>query len=766
MKILRRIILLVLLTAAFFNAHGSEEDRVFFVYDASNGLADNSAQIVMSTKTGRIMVTTLGHVNFFDGAGFTHVDPLPSNIFPLPGYNGRYQLYFDRFHHLWIKNDQQMACVNLTTETFFRDIPALYKEMGVKGTVDDIFGDGVSQVWFQTGRQIYSPGAKKTFQIHTTSKLMDVDVYNDSLLFMFHADGSVVVNDYHSRRMMHQDHAFLEAERARYSQSSEICLVGHRYYQLHNGNNEAVLMRYDINTHEWKRLMETPFHMNAIYPWGDLLYIGTQRGYIVYNIVTDEYQHCETLTLSKGRSQVANINSLCFDRQGGLWIGTQQRGLLYCKAYRSPFKNYRQDSSEGQHYKALLDQHTVSDVKLPHKINCIFTDSRGWKWTGSYNGLELRRPDGTTQIFGRKDGMTNDVIHAVVEDQQHDIWASTSFGICHLFIRDGEVYHVEPYINQDNVPNDMFVNGRALSLPDGLVVMESLDYICTFRPSEFHAQEFGNIAINPKLIRLSVNGNDIEAGEELDGHVIIEKAVSRSAEINVSYNQNSLSMLFSGLNYLRPLQTYYRVRVKGVPAYNDWRILSYGRSDGLVDKSGQLHLSLLGLDAGDYQVELQTSMWPEIWTQEPYIWTIHVNQPWWRSTGIYITLGILVLVFLVLNFLMYNRNIQLRMLINNEEYDILRHIRTFANRCKNTPTDSAQQNSDSTSWQQPVNEDFVSAMELIVPYVNEHQDDMLSLDELADVAHMEKTQLYELLSSNIDKSPRLYLAALKKRNEK
>lgn len=747
------------------SGHGmGEEDRVFYVFDASNGLADNSAQIVRCTYTGRIMITTLGHVNFYDGSGFSHVDPLPSNIFPLKGYDGRYQLYFDNMHHLWIKNERQMACVNLTTERFFNDVKPVFQEMGVKGEVEDFFGDGEVNVWFQTGRQIYSPGTKKTFQIHSPSKLLDVDLYQDSLLLMFHADGSVVVNDYKTGKVLHQDHAFVEEERDRFNKTSELCLVGHRYYQLHNGEQESVMMCYDVDTHEWSRIFEEPIHMNALYPLEELLYIGTQRGYIVYNTSTGEHRHYETLTLSKGRTQVADINSLCFDRQGGLWIGTRQRGLLYCKAFTSPFKTFRIDTSEAKQYQRLLDTQTAGDTQLPHKINCVFTDSRGWTWTGSYNGVLLKQKDGTMRVFGRKDGMTNDVVHSIAEDQQHDIWVSTSFGICHFFIRDNEVYHVEPYVNQDNVPNEMFVNGRAMTLKDGTIIMESLDHITTFNPAAFHAKQFGNLSINPKLVHLAVNGNNIECDKELDDQVIIDKAVSRVADISVNYNQNSVLMLFSGLNYLRPIQTYYRVRVKGVPAFDDWRILSYGRSDGMVDKSGQLRLALLGLEPGDYRVEVQTSMWPETWKEEPYVWNIHVKQPWWRSTGMYFALGVLVLIFIIFNFWLFNHNMQLRMVLNNEEYDIMRHIKTFASRCKALEGEMeempAEAENDKKSLEM-MNREFVEAMTHIVPYVNENAGRDFQMDRLAEVAGIEKTKLYELLSNNIDKSPRLYLAALR-----
>ena len=56
-------VLLVLLLSS--NAMANDENLVFYSYDASNGLADNSVQIVRCTKTGRILIFTIGHVNFY-----------------------------------------------------------------------------------------------------------------------------------------------------------------------------------------------------------------------------------------------------------------------------------------------------------------------------------------------------------------------------------------------------------------------------------------------------------------------------------------------------------------------------------------------------------------------------------------------------------------------------------------------------------------------------------------------------------------------------
>jgi AraC-like DNA-binding protein len=352
-----------------------------------------------------------------------------------------------------------------------------------------------------------------------------------------------------------------------------------------------------------------------------------------------------------------------------------------------------------------------------------------------------------------------------VEDDEQNIWVATSYGIAHLLIRDGKVYHIEPYINQDNIPNESFVNGRALKLNDGRIVMQSIDHIVVFDPHFFLNGKMASIKIFPQLIKIAVIGYDIEAGKELDGKVITEKAVASTDAITVNYNQNSVALQFSALNYVRPVQTYYRVRIKGVPEYEKWKILSYGKSQGMVDKYGQLRLPLLGLRPGTYQIEMQASLWPETWTEEPSVWTIHVEQPWWRTTGLYVALTILIVLLLLLNFTLFYRNTHWRMIRNNEEADIRRNIRSFVSRCESLSTEivtpQSMPKSEEGQSHMRMNDIFVRTMLRIVPFVQQQKDQTFTMEQLAEVAEVDTSDLYKLFSAHLDLNPRIIMMPLR-----
>ena len=353
------------------------------------------------------------------------------------------------------------------------------------------------------------------------------------------------------------------------------------------------------------------------------------------------------------------------------------------------------------------------------------------------------------------------MIHSVIEDSQHNIWVSTSYGICQLTIKGGNVYHVESYVDSDNVPHESFVNGRAIRLDDGTIVMQTLDCVLTFNPESFHSDSLRNLKLYPKLIRLMVNGRNVKPGMEIDGKVILDRSITRIREVSVNYNQNSLVLTFSGLNYLRPTQTYYRFRVKGF--YNSWHILSHADSDGLVDSKGLLHLPLVGLPPGKYEVELQASMSPDNWPMEPFVWVVQINEPWWRATGVYLLLGLLLLGVLVANGIFYNRNTRRRMQLNNAENDMLRRIRNYVERCDGfmnevlTPYTLAVEGHDETHSE--LNEDFVNVMLQVVPYVKEHHD--FTMSELSSLTGVKLGRLYELISNDIYKTPRQLAESLR-----
>jgi AraC-like DNA-binding protein len=738
----------------------AKESR-FYVYNSSNGLADNSAQTLHCTKTGRLVITTMGQINFFDGNYFTYIDPTSENIYPLSNYQGNYHLYFDRFHHLWLKNTHNVTCVDLTTEKFVHSVEDVFEEFGMKDPVTDVFVDGDNLVWLLTKNGLYNVASQKTYEVKRGLNLQDVDVWQERYLLLCYENGLMEIYDTEQQQKIYEGIPYDQASEEMYNRTSVLKIVGDACYQIRDGSKEGILMKFDLKEKTWTTLFKTPYRMSNIAERDSVLYIPSEYGYWTYDLATDKKEHIEMIDMASGGSLLTDMNAIVFDKQGGMWIGTEKRGLLYARPLVSPFQVYGWTNPRALELARLLDQMPPTTTSYRGKqVNCVFTDSRGWDWVGTSSGLQVykEKTDHLPVVYTKSDGLLNNVIHTIIEDKLHNIWVGTSFGLSCLMMDGNKLHFINSYNQWDNIPSESFVNGKALILPNGSIAMQMLDHVVEFNP-----QKMGTVLNNekydfyPKLVRVMVNGNILHTGEELDGKVILEKAIPRTSEINLSYFQNSVTLTFSALNYFRPQQTYYRVRINGLD--NTWRVLTSYNSGGLVDSRGMLHLPMVALKPGTYSIEVQASMIPDVWDTVPYEWVINVNEPWWRTTGVMWLIGLLLIVLLAVNTYYYMRNVSMRATRNSQEQGIVRQIHNFAEHCSRQETVLLEPVPDEYAGvengnQNALTPEFIATMEKIIPTVLKKETEKLTMRELSAVAKMELQPFYQVILGNIFKSPR------------
>ena len=765
MKLIRLygLIMAFLLSSLTALAEDSTRDRRFRVINAADGLADNSAQTIKSTFSGRLVVSTIGHINFYDGSGFTHISSGDSRYL-LPKYKGHYHLYFDDSHHLWLKDKGMVTCVNMLTEQFVSDIGSIFQAQGVKGHVEDMFVDSSGSIWLVQGNNIYSRHGKVSLPLRKGRVLQDMDI-SDNIVLLFYDDCQVDVYDIIAKKKLYSTNSLNHEEVKDYQESSVIYKYRNGFFQIRNGNNKAVLMWFDLGTRQWTKVLSTDYYLSNMTVKDDVLYIASAYGYWTYDTDSRQIEHYEMIKLTDGRELLTDMNCIEFDRQGGMWIGTEKRGLLYSKYIKSPFNVMTWDNPLSVKYAEMMDKVCTYDMLVKgHRLNCTYKDSRGWIWVGSLNGLYYFKPGQKDSICVKKeDGMVNDVVHSIIEDGKHNIWVSTSNGIVGLVIKNGKVTFVNSFINSDGIPAEAFVNGRAMRLDDGTIVMQALDHVVSFNPMKMSIMEGNNILLHPKFVRLQVNGTNIFAGTEIDGRVVTEKAISRLNTIELPSTQNSLSLKFSSLNYFRPIQTYYRYRVSGLQ--DKWVMLSYYNSKGLVDKNGILHLPLLGLKPGNYMVEVQASMYPGKWTTPPVKVVVRIKEPWWRTTGLTLLISGVFLILIIWNIVIFSGNSRLKMKRNVSEVELFRRIDGFISRAESCRMEkqtrrSVNDESEDVTSGADLDKDAVELLMELVPYSRNGKLDHNVLVQLAMKKRIKLTDIYDIITNNIFRSPALLTMAM------
>ena len=752
----------LLLTTCTLAQAAVDEEYIFRTITAADGIADNSAQTIKCTKTGRMTITTIGNINFYDGANFSHISTAREKIYKLEDYHGHYHLYYDNNHHLWLKSSSGVSCVDLITERYISNIDSIFGLYGVKGRVDDMFIDINGDIWLCQNGYVITSKYRWKKKLLEGENLQDLEVFDQKQLMLFYGNGQFVCYDVKTGHKLYQNSVYSAEDSKKYYRTGVQLINGRFIYMIRNGETGAALLCLDTDSHQWKVVMRSDYHLNNMVVHDGKLYIASEWGYLTYDLLTSEIKHHKELTLRNGHKLATDINAIEFDLQGGIWLGTEQRGLLYGPPLHAPFQLYGWDMPIAGEYATMMDHLKGITEFRGKKANVMMVDSRHWTWVGTPNGLYLyMAPQREPMVFTRRNGLLNGVIHAIIEDDMHNIWVSTSYGICCIRIVADMVKQVFCFSDYDNVPNETFINAKAMKMADGMIVMQGIDHIVTFNPKNFMSllnQE--PYEMRPKLTKLLVNGIDVSAGDKVNGDIVLDKAITRTKEINLNYDQNSISMTFSALNFARPLQTYYRVRIKEIS--KDWVDYSFYSGNGLVDRKGLLHLPLTGLQPGSYHIELLASVVPGKFVGEPYLWIVNVNEPWWRMTGILFLLGLIMLTMVILNFVVYNRNTRLKMKRNNEEDDVIRRIKVFVDRCENcnseqlSPTQEEIYGTDK-GMQIELDDDFVKLMLKVIPYVRERNGRPFTMHMLSQATDCDLLDIYDMVLENIHKSPRVLI---------
>lgn len=760
-RILKTNILLLLLLLACLHANGMEE-RTYRVINAVNGLADNSAQQVVCTRSGRMVISTLGNLNFYDGINFSHIGTREEYQYQLPAYSGNYHLYFDRHHHLWLKNTYMVTCVDMFQEQFVQNVDSVVKSMGCDEHMQDVFVDSQGNIWMLVSKGLYNVESKMTYEVLSGRNLQDLDV-KDSVLLTFYDNGEVVGQDITTGKTVHRTQAYDSNAAKKYTNSSVILPYGDGLFQVRNGQKESVMMWFDARKHSWTTVSEFAYHINNLALHEDKIYMASEYGFWVYDIKSKELEWVKELTMADGTKVETDCNMIAFDQQGGIWIGTENRGVLYGRPTKPAFKCYPWTNPQSLVYDDMMADITQNITEFQgQRANCQYRDSRGWMWIGTMTGLYLfKKAKEKPVVFAKSNGLFNNVIHSVIEDRNHQIWVATSNGIsCILFDADNEVLFVNSFNQNDGVPAESFNNCKAMMLNNGHIIMKAIDHVIEFNPEDLYEISTPHKSkLFPKMARLLVNGNYAEPNVPMDDNVIIDRAISQVRDISLNSDQTTVSITFSALNYYRPLQTYYRVRIKGLPDYEEWQEYSFFSTVGKVDRQGLLHFPILGLKPGDYTLEIQASLYPDQWDGTPFEWYIHVNEPWWRTTGMYWAVGIILMMMASVNLGFYLRNDRLRLRRNHQEGDIIRKIRQFVQRCEaylTKPLSPAIEDFHQVSEENnmKLSREFVDTMLKVAPYVHNHMRGELTMSQLSSVANMDVVKFYGIVTADIYKSPR------------
>ena len=291
----------------------------------------------MQIPDGRMVFVNEGMINLYNGATFTYLHMHENFSYPLPAYRGLHRLYLENPEHLWMKRYGQLMLFNILRERNEANLDSIFRSLGINSPLSDFFMDADNNLWFLTfSGDIYlkkhNANAASFFinlkKISDSDPITDISSYDNSVFF-FLKSGIVLAYDIDKRQQVYRGNSLERQNAVDYLGTTYVIRGDKRFYVLRNGNR-GILMTFDIPSRTWRRVLEVPYTLNtlSIGPKGKVV-VSVSSGVWTMNSDFSNLRYFPSLQLADGRTINTEISTATYDNQGGLWLGTLNKGLLY-----------------------------------------------------------------------------------------------------------------------------------------------------------------------------------------------------------------------------------------------------------------------------------------------------------------------------------------------------------------------------------------------------------------------------------------------------
>lgn len=363
------------------------------------------------------------------------------------------------------------------------------------------------------------------------------------------------------------------------------------------------------------------------------------------------------------------INTLLCDQANRIWIGLSEKGL--CIASSSSLSEVRigrnGDESIGAVYCMTQDSkgniwagakeglyvfNPDSLLKNPlcytfisygkydtrdlrkKQAQVIHEDKYGQLWIGTMGGgmtCYVKNSDQNpvyVEHYTTKNGLPNDIVKNIEEDNSGALWISTEYGISR-FNPEARIFENYRFanINLGNVYNSASGRKRA----SGELLFGSKHGCYIFNPNTFYRNSY----IPPVVItHLRINGEDVCAETESSS---LSKAISYSKEIRLDYGKDNLTFEFLLPNYNDDYLNKYSYILEGFD--QEWSIPSiYNQA------------TYRNLPVGTYRLKIKACNSAGVWNQQDTEMLVIIEPPVWRSSY---ALFFYIAIILLLLFMTY-----------------------------------------------------------------------------------------------------------------
>ncbi len=314
------------------------------------------------------------------------------------------------------------------------------------------------------------------------------------------------------------------------------------------------------------------------------------------------------------------VVSVYEDREGVLWIGTFNGGLDRLDRESAP------GAGAGQFV------HYPNDPNDPHSLShntvlSIYQDREGVLWVGTAGGglNKLDRATGTFTRYREKDGLPNDYVYGILEQDlspgggERSLWLSTNKGLSQF---NSQTETFKNYDVRDGLQSNEFNMSAYHKSSSGEMFFGGIHGVNAFYPDDV----IDNPTIPPVVITDFQLFNESVA---VGGDSPLLKPIAETDEIRLSYQDDFFSFEFAALHYAAPEENQYAYLMEGLD--KDWNYVGTRRFAGYTS-----------VPPGEYTFRVKGSNSDGVWNEEGASVKVIIAPPFWQTWWFRISMAALV----------------------------------------------------------------------------------------------------------------------------
>ncbi|MEZ5083257.1 MAG: two-component regulator propeller domain-containing protein [Bacteroidales bacterium] len=341
----------------------------------------------------------------------------------------------------------------------------------------------------------------------------------------------------------------------------------------------------------------------------------TWYGIQVLNVNDSEYEQLKQLNETEINSdkympmEIGTCLEFSKKIKNTIWLGSGINGFFKYNLETGNYKQYHYD---------LKNKFSPGNA-----ITFIFEDNEGIVWVAtSGNLLRFNPGDESIEKFSQKDGLPSNLVNSIIEDLEGNLWINTSGGLSKLNKNaPREKWNFVNFDASDGLQN--YSSSKAIWMSkEGEIILGSNDGIISFYPGKINEMK-------PDLVIEDIKISDVSLKSD-SSSIELEKSITETDELSLSYTENNLSFEFASIHFSRPEKNKVLYILEGFD--NHW--ISTDRN----------FASYTNLSPGEYNFRIKGSNGDGIWNDEGKSLRINISPPWWKTTLAYISYGILFLL--------------------------------------------------------------------------------------------------------------------------